>query len=154
MSSSYLDVISQKNSEQLTRLYQAAGDGRTADVEALLDAKADVDERDGDSDQTPLHQAAKGGHTAVVRALINARASIDLTDGANCTAILLAAEGGHAASIQALMDAKATVDVKGGDDKVIPTLCRSSSTQRLPLTSSMVIAKLHSIALRGKAITL
>jgi ankyrin repeat protein len=70
-------------------LHAAAGSGRLALVQVLLDAGADVDRRDPDTGRAPLHEAVGGGPDGdapeVVRALLAAGADVNATtnDGAS-----------------------------------------------------------------------
>jgi len=61
------------------RLIQAAADGDTETVIALLDEGADVDWQ-GDDGRTPVMAATVGNHVDTVRALIDAEANVDIRD--------------------------------------------------------------------------
>ena len=61
------------------QLIQAAADGDTATVVALLEGGADVDWQ-GDDGRTPVMAATVGNHVDTVRALIDAEANVDIRD--------------------------------------------------------------------------
>ena len=60
------------------QLIQAAADGDTATVIALLEDGADIDERD--DGRTAVMAATLGNHVDTVRALIDAEADVDIRD--------------------------------------------------------------------------
>jgi hypothetical protein len=60
-------------------LHRAARDGRVADVERLIAARADVEAKD-DFGKTPLHKAAIYGHSEVAGKLLAAGAAVGATD--------------------------------------------------------------------------
>ena len=61
------------------QLIQAAADGDTATVIALLEGGADIDWQ-GDDGRTPVMAATVGNHADTVRALIDAEANVDIRD--------------------------------------------------------------------------
>ena len=61
------------------QLIQAAADGDTASVIALLEGGADIDWQ-GDDGRTPVMAATVGNHADTVRALIDAEANVDIRD--------------------------------------------------------------------------
>ena len=61
------------------QLHKAAARGDTASIRELLEAGADVDERDGDG-RTPVMTATRGNNVDAVRVLIEAGADIDIRD--------------------------------------------------------------------------
>ena len=61
------------------QLIQAAADGDTASVVALLEGGADVDWQ-GDDGRTAVMAATVGNHVDTVRALIDAEANVDIRD--------------------------------------------------------------------------
>ena len=92
-------------------LWDAAWDGRTAVVELLLAAGADVDAKDEDG-WTALHYAATRGHTAVVELLLAAGADVNAQSNAGGTALHYAAFYGHSAVVELLLAAGADVDAE------------------------------------------
>ena len=62
-----------------TPLIDAARNGREADVEALLEAGADVNEPDEDG-YTPLYFVCYTGHTEIVTKLLAANADVNETE--------------------------------------------------------------------------
>jgi hypothetical protein len=61
------------------QLSKAAARGDTESIVALIEAGADVDERDADG-RTPIMAATRGNHVETVRALIEAEANVDIQD--------------------------------------------------------------------------
>jgi len=92
-------------------LWDAAWDGRTAVVELLLAAGADVDAKDEDG-WTALHDAAWGGHAAVAELLLAAGADVNAQDNDGWIALHDAARNGHSAVVELLLEAGADVNAK------------------------------------------
>ena len=82
-------------------LFQAAAEGCSARIDALLSADPSLDvnasRRDDSSSWTPLHVAAAAGHTSACRALIGWGASPDVINAAGETPLQLCASRGHVA---------------------------------------------------------
>ncbi len=72
-----------------SQLHIAAAYGRADDVQALIEAKADINALNCYS-RTPLQEAASCGATDVVRVLLNAKADPTLKHGDGQTALELA----------------------------------------------------------------
>jgi ankyrin repeat protein len=92
-----------------TPLLIAAQNGHKEIVEALLNARAPVDQA-GSSGITPLWIAAQNGHKEIVEALLNARAPVDQADSYGITPLWIAAQNGHKEIVKALLKAQAQVD--------------------------------------------
>ena len=93
----------------LTPLHQAAM-MRAEDVEALIEAGADVNSRANAG--TPLNNAARYGPPGAVRALIAAGASVGARDYKGGTPLHGAAYMGSAESVKALIAARAAVNAR------------------------------------------
>ncbi|MDH5726788.1 MAG: ankyrin repeat domain-containing protein, partial [Nitrospira sp.] len=94
------------------QLFQAAGSGNVAQVQALLAAGADVNAKMPDG-STALMAASTNDHVVVVQALLAASADVNAkgtTDGV--TALMLASLEGHVAVVQALLATGADVNAK------------------------------------------
>src|SRR3990172_7504907 len=88
--------------ERNLALIAAARDGNLAQVQALLDAGANVNAVD-EFGKTPLHGAAARGHVEVVRALrAAAGANVNARDDFGRTPLHEAAERGHVEVVRAL----------------------------------------------------
>ena len=98
------------------RLIEAAKQGDTATVEALLEQGADVNARERKG-QTALIRAALLGHTDTVQALLAAGADVNAKGKLGWTALMWVAGKGHTDTVQALLAAGADVNAKdrGGD---------------------------------------
>jgi ankyrin repeat protein len=94
-----------------TALLNAVAHGNKATVQALIDAKANVD-LPTDTGVTALMLAAHEGNKAIAQTLIDAKANVNLSTliGGD-TALMLAATGEEEAIVQALIDAKADVNM-------------------------------------------
>jgi len=92
-------------------LWDAAWDGRTAVVELLLAAGADVNEKEAGG-RTALHYAAWENHAAVIELLLAAGADINAKSNYGGTALHYAAEQGHASVVELLLAAGADVNAQ------------------------------------------
>jgi thioredoxin-like negative regulator of GroEL len=95
-------------------LIEAAKNGDTAQVKALLDKGADVNARDKDG-LTALMWAAAGGRTDIVKALLDKGADVNAKTSYGYTALMWAAAGGHTDIVKALLDKGADVNAKDSD---------------------------------------
>ncbi|MDD9819458.1 MAG: ankyrin repeat domain-containing protein, partial [Nitrospira sp.] len=112
-----------QSAQWTSQLFTAVRRGQPEEVQALIDAGADVNARDNDADNayTPLHVAAKKGHAEVAQVLIDAGAAVDATAGAQAeTPLHVAARKGHAEVAQVLVDAGAAVDATAGAQAETP----------------------------------
>lgn len=96
-------------------LHQAAGEGCTATVEALLnggrDVDIDVDTRDED-ERSALHLAAGYGHGELVVVLLQKGATKDAVDKDGRTPLHLAAGNGHLPAVHALVGASVDTSLR------------------------------------------
>ncbi|XP_049832752.1 ankyrin-1-like, partial [Schistocerca gregaria] len=92
--------------EKGTRLIYAAEEGAVEDLQALLEAGANVGARD-EIGETALHWAAQWGHTDSVKCLLEAGAEVDARSDGQSTPLHLAAERGHTAVVRLLLAASA-----------------------------------------------
>lgn len=95
-----------KNWLDLTRLYNAARDGDSDTVEALVQQGTEVDAPFVDG-STPLIRATRSGHEATVRILLSARADPNARDYCSRTPLYWAAAHGNTDLVQILLDAGA-----------------------------------------------
>lgn len=96
-----------------TPLHWAASKGRSATVELLLAAGAEIDAMDH-AGSTPLLEACRRGHDAVARRLLAAKARTDIADTSNRSPISAAISRGDVDLAQALVDAGAALPDDGG----------------------------------------
>jgi len=97
------------------QLFTAVSRGQTEEVQALIDAGADVNARDNDADNayTPLHVAALMGKAEVAQVLIAAGAAVEAKSGEFAlTPLHVAALMGKAEVAQVLIAAGAAVDAR------------------------------------------
>jgi ankyrin repeat protein len=87
-------------------LVEAAGRGDVAQVQALLRAGADIEQRDANR-RTAILAATDGNHVDVVRALIAERANVNAQDNRRDSAFLLAGARGFTEIVRATLAAGA-----------------------------------------------
>jgi ankyrin repeat protein len=105
VSTPHMRVRAEGNSGKIT-LLQAAKDGDTETVKALIERGTDVD-ADSVFNSTALMAAAFKGHTEIVQELLQAGADVNAS-AKNCdTALILAIEKGRAEVIEMLKKAGA-----------------------------------------------
>ena len=92
-------------------LIEAAKDGKTKEVERLIDAGADLNVQ-GILDVTALIRAITKGHKEIVKALIDAGADLNIKDMLKNTALLSAVHDGHTDMAKMLIDAGADLNIK------------------------------------------
>jgi ankyrin repeat protein len=91
-------------------LFAAAECGHTAVVQALIDARADVNQLQGEGrvkGESALFAAAECGHTAIVQALIDARADVNQLQGEGRvrgeSALHVATQKRHMATVEKIL---------------------------------------------------
>ncbi len=91
-------------------LHRATMEGDTSAIRALLEAGADVNEKDADG-HTPLRRALRWARIDVISLLIEAGADVNGKDKDGCTLLHRAARHGNTDAVRALL--KAGADVNG-----------------------------------------
>ncbi|XP_078620301.1 uncharacterized protein LOC144887164 [Branchiostoma floridae x Branchiostoma japonicum] len=142
-----------------TALHNAARNGHTGTVQALLTAGAPVDSR-STAEHTPLHFAAEKGHTGTVTALLTAGADINARDYDSWTPLHKAAENGHPECVRVLLRAGANTVIKGnidGNKKTAEELAEQEDVlkvfQFFKDLKPKVVDDLLTIELSGKGLT-
>ena len=107
--------LNAKDKYGATPMHQAAWEGRTDIVEALIKAGADKDAKDNILGNTPLHRAALWGETKTVQALIAAGADKEAKNEYGNTPMHRAAENGQTEIVRALIKAGADKEAKDND---------------------------------------
>ena len=92
-------------------LWTAASNDRPEEVQRLLAAGANIDEKSLHG-ETALHGAVRGGLDAIVELLLGKGAGVDCTGNNMDTALHLAARGGHGAIVARLLGRGAFVNAK------------------------------------------
>ncbi len=98
-----------------TPLMEAAWEGHTEAVKALLDAGAEINAREERFELSALMFASGRGHTEAVKALLDAGADPNLADNYRETPLMAASDKGHAEVIKALLDAGADPNLRNID---------------------------------------
>ncbi|CAK8998212.1 Ankyrin-2 (ANK-2) (Ankyrin-B) (Brain ankyrin) (Non-erythroid ankyrin) [Durusdinium trenchii] len=93
-------------------LHQAAKEGRTDVLKALLQTGDDEDQTDDEEGRTPLHWGAHHGHTNIVKELLAVGAAKDVQDNEGHSPLHLAAISGHHPIGRALLAAGAEKDIQ------------------------------------------
>lgn len=99
----------------MTLLMQAALDGNSGAVDALIDRGADVNARNDDG-YTALMLAVVQDHAAVVRTLIDNGADVNASAGFGMNPLVLASLKGNQEIIRLLKDAGASTGFEGSSD--------------------------------------
>jgi ankyrin repeat protein len=100
--------------EATKRLYHAAATGHIAEVQAALDAGADIEAADR-SHTTALQRASSSGYRDIAELLISHGADVNTAEKMHRnTALHMAADAGHLAIVQLLVEHGA--DVNAEDD--------------------------------------
>lgn len=112
------------NSEKLTPLMQACGNGDVFLVRKLIDLGANINEMGGyysfeygngaDGQTSALMCATHGGHAECVSFLLEAGADVHMEYGSSTTVLMCAASQGHAECVSMLLEAGADVHLMGG----------------------------------------
>jgi len=92
---------------KLAPLHMAAIEAQEETIELLLEAKADINPKDGNG-ETVLFAAAKANRAATVQLLTEKKAEPNTSNNGNITPLWIAAVQGHAATVAALHAANAS----------------------------------------------
>jgi ankyrin repeat protein len=108
-----------------TACHETAHNGYHEVLDALIDARADVNVTDADS-QTPLHVAASMGNSKAVERIIHAGASLDARDVDGETPLMLTVSqgdhtDGHVTACRLLVEAKADVEAIDNNLETVST---------------------------------
>jgi ankyrin repeat protein len=98
----------------LTPLMTAAQAGQATTVQALLDAGADINEKDGIG-WTALMFAARNGYPTTVQVLIDSGARINVKDEDGNTPLMAASGYGDIATVKTLINAGANVNAENNN---------------------------------------
>lgn len=96
----------------LAPILQAAKDGKSQELRALIQQGVDVNTQDADKGMTALMYAVEAGRVEAVKLLIEAKANINLANKKGTTALMYAALAGNMRLVQMLLDAGADVKAK------------------------------------------
>src|SRR5678816_2939908 len=93
-------------------LVTASRSGNEAEVRALLNKGANVNEPGGEYGRTPLMAASTAGHLGIVKELLRTGADVNARDNYNDGALTLAAQKCHLAVVQVLIESRADVNTQ------------------------------------------
>jgi hypothetical protein len=96
---------------KMTPLHWAAQDGRTKDIEKLLDRGADINCRCVNQN-TPLHYAAMYGRVNATKLLIEKGADLNAINSQNYTPLHMAVADGHVAIVKHLLSVGANTQIR------------------------------------------
>jgi ankyrin repeat protein/GTPase SAR1 family protein len=99
-----------------TALHEACQRGYAHAIEALLNARADL-EAENSQLQRPLHLACAEGHLSSIKALLDARAGVEVRDSEQKSPLHLASARGHNRAIGLLLDARANIGANDLNDR-------------------------------------
>ena len=117
-------------------IHQACEEGDTEEVERLIRAGVDVNNKENDG-VTPIHCAAENGHTDTVQLLLDHGANVNVKDAEGYTPISEAAENGHRDTVRLLLDHGANVDAEDDEgDTPISQAANNGHTDTVKLLLS------------------
>jgi ankyrin repeat protein len=105
---SRLSTLTEK--QKANWLFEAASSNDKESVQALIEAKVDVDLAD-ENEVSPLLIASQNGHTEIVQMLIDGKAKVDLAEKDGASPLYIACQNGHTEIVQMLIKAGADVDL-------------------------------------------
>jgi ankyrin repeat protein len=95
----------------MTALIVAAGNGQTPALQALLEARPDL-ELQADNGKTALGFAVSQGHAAIVKVLLGAGSRTEVKDNDGDLPLIQAARRGHTQVVAALLEGRAAVNAR------------------------------------------
>ena len=109
--------LSARDGKSCPPIVRAAQAGSVDEIEALLDAGANLEDRHRPTGRNAMAVAAHCGHEDVVELLLRHGANISGRDYLFCTPVHLAASRGHVGVLQRLIRENASFEDKGPDEK-------------------------------------
>ncbi|HUU28979.1 MAG TPA: ankyrin repeat domain-containing protein [archaeon] len=109
-------VVFAVETERNKQLIEAAREGQTKAVQALLEAGTDPNAK-GINGITALMEAAFNGNTETAQVLLKAGADVNIKEESGWTALMFAAQEGQTEAMQALIKAGAGVNTKNEDGR-------------------------------------
>lgn len=101
-----------KQNKNWPALLDAAWQGKTNTIQALIKGGVDINARDKESGLTALMVAAVFGKTEAVNLLLSAGAQVNAKDNYGWSAIMIAADGGNLSTVKALLKRGANINIK------------------------------------------
>jgi len=125
----WINVNFQDVTFQATMLATASCFGYLEIVKLLIEAGADVDQKERTSGSTALIGAAENDHTAVLEFLITKGADMNAVDAGGRTALMHACENGKIDSIETLIRYGADESIKTKANKDARKLCQNDKVR-------------------------
>lgn len=101
-----------RNKKGMSLLHQAAFNGSTGAVNALIGYGLDINAKANTMKVTPLHLAVLKNQTSIIKTLIKASADLHMFDSIHATPLHIAAMNSNNQAIRLLLDAGANPNVK------------------------------------------
>jgi ankyrin repeat protein len=111
----------------LAPILQAAKEGKTPELTALIQQGADVNTQDADKGMTALMYAAEEGRVQAVKVLIESKANISLAAKKGTTALMFAALAGNMEIVKALLAAGADTKTKDANGQTALVFAREKA---------------------------
>eukprot|EP01038_Epipyxis_sp_PR26KG_P010357 gene10357-13913_t len=103
-------ITPQISKDRDKRLYNASRDGRVVEVIYLIQAGANVNNKEGLNGRSPLYGASVNGHVQIVQLLIDNGADINHLDNGGYSPLYVACWNGHVQIVQLLINSQANVN--------------------------------------------
>ena len=113
-----------------TAVHYAASKGRMEALKFLIDARADINQRNR-LRQTALHRPSIAGKTQVVSLLLESGAAVDATDAEGNTSLYLALDDSQLEVAKLLLRAGASTDLVNNESKTAIDFCRTPEARAL-----------------------